>query len=260
MSNEVINNMAEEFKMGHKLISLHHYLRDGEEVQLNIEKEWLPYLNQEVHLLSPDLFLERNLIYLYIQELIELLPLLKAEGIIQNNLLNTVETLLLALDYLTDEQFINTPFTAEHQSALKNILKDCFKKEKSTSFIGNCNRPRLNKSPIFVDETSIYALDKRVERNRIYMAVLFKKPKDAMERFNQVGQLLQSVNLKPDRSRVSYEQMLEGKTDHDLHEDLVFNLSLIKRTFLWLLNSASWRQNDLYPFDKIDVSIKLGLK
>lgn len=259
MSKEVLDIINDEFKRGHKLLSLHHYPKNGEVVELEIEREWLPYLHHQVHLLSPVLFHERQLVFLYIQELIELLPSLKKEGFIENRLLCVLETLLLAMDYLSQEKLTDAPYTAEHRHALNLMLKDCFEEFKTTGFSEDANRPILNKSELSAGLANVYALDKREERNRIYMAVIYKKPDSVMEHFKQVGHVIGNVRLKPNTSNISYAEAMEGKTDHGLHENLIYDLGRIQQTFAWLLNSTSWKQNELFPFDEMEIRCKLGL-
>ncbi|AFV21727.1 MULTISPECIES: hypothetical protein [Bacillus] len=260
MTTEIKNIIAEEFKNGTKLLSLHHYAKDGDEVKLAIEKEWLPYLHDEVDLLSPESFHERHLIYMYTQELIEMLPKLKEEGAMEEQLLIVIETLLLALDYLTHERFAYAPFTSEHREEINGIIQECFSITKSNTFSSNANRPSLLKSKIIEGEESIYCLDEREEKKRLYMAVVYKKPKDLQDRFKQIAFWLGNVNLKPNSDRVSYQDSIEGKTNHDLHVDLLFYLNMVKQTLSWFIHSYSWRNNELAGFDEIDIISKLGLR
>ncbi|MCU5281594.1 hypothetical protein OCA22_24780 [Bacillus cereus] len=260
MTTEIKKIIAEEFKNGNKLLSLHHYAKDGNEVKLAIEQEWLPYLHEEVELLSPENFHERHLVYMYVQELIEMLPKLKEEGVIEKRLLTVVETLLLALDYLTHERFAYAPFKNEHREETNNIIQDCFSEAKSTTFLNDANRPDLLKSKIIKGKEKIYCLDEREEKRRLYMAVVYTKPKDLQDRFKQVAYWLGHVNLKPNSDRVSYQESIEGKTNHDLHVDLLFYLNMVKQTLSWFIHSYSWENNELAVFDEIDITSKLGLR
>ncbi|MFJ8528388.1 hypothetical protein [Bacillus sp. NPDC094106] len=252
--------MADEFKNGNKLLSLHHYAKDGDEVKLEIKKEWLPYLHDEVDLLSPESFHERHLVYMYVQELIEMLPKLKEEGAMEKQLLIVIETLLLALDYLTHERFAYAPFTNEHREEINSIIKECFEQEKTATFSNDANRPSLLKSKIIEGKEKVYCLDEREEKRRLYMAVVYTKPKDLQDRFKQIAFWLGNVNLKPNSDRVTYQESIEGKTNHDLHVDLLFYLNMVKQTLSWFIHSYSWRNNELAGFDEIDIISKLGLR
>ncbi|PLS19209.1 hypothetical protein CVD28_02020 [Bacillus sp. M6-12] len=252
--------IKERFKNGHHLLRLNHTPRMGEEVTLEVEKEWLPYLHSEVHLLSPYPQHERSLLFSYIEELIQKFPQLVEEEMIDKGLFNVLKTLLLALDYLSHERFINGEFQEKHREKLNAILRECFEDEKTFAFSEYANRPVLYSTPIIKGEDKVYCMDKRVEKNRLYMAVVFSKPMNQQERFKQIGHWLGEVHLKPNTDRISYEDMLKGQTNHELHVDVLFYFNMVKQTFSWLLNSASWRMNELMPFDEMDICSKLGIK
>lgn len=250
----------QEFGRGHKLLSLNHFSRNGNEVKLAIEKELLPFIAEEVHLLTPRTFHERDLVYLYVQELIDRLPGLKREGIIEAHLLSVLESLLLALDYLTHERFAYAPFTDEHRNEIKQIISTCFLDNKSACFSENANRPTLNKARILTSEDKVYCMDEREEDKRIYLAVLYSKSATEMEHFKKIAHWIGNITLKPNQSNVSFEEYQEGKTEHDLHEALLFYLNVVKNTFSWFINCTSWRVNELMGFDVMDINSKLGLK
>lgn len=248
-----------EFDKGHKLLSLHHYARDGEDVKLDIPKEWLPRVHEQVDLLTPTINLERDLVYLYTEDLIQQFPALKEEGKLSVEMVAILETLLHAMDFLTHERFLNAPFEETDREEIKGIIGQVFDKQKTSHFTTSANRPFLNKSPIFVDEEKVFAKDKRVERNRIYMAVLYKKTNSVTEHFQLVGHWIGHVDLKPNRARVSYDEMLAGMTDLEIHEQTLFYLNMVKRTLAWFFNSTSWRSGELHGFDKMDIASKLGV-
>jgi hypothetical protein len=256
----VQEEIKELFKNGNRVLRLNHTPSKGQEVELDINKEWLPYLHSEVHLLSPYLQHERSLLYSYIEELIKRFPELIEDEMMDNELLNVVKTLLLGLDYISHERFINGEFKQEHREKLNAILEECFEEKKSFEFSTYANRPVLNTAKIIKGEDKVYCLDKREERNRLYMGIVFTKPVNKQEMYKQIGHWLGEVHLKPNTDRVSYEEMLEGKTNHELHVDVLFYLNMIKQTFSWLLNSASWKMNQLMPFDEMDIRCKLGLR
>lgn len=265
MENVVVNKdvqelLDEKFKNGSMLESLHHYPRNGEEVTLGIDKELLPYVYDEVHLLSPVLQNERNIIYLYVEELIQMFPTFKKEGLMNSNLVAVVETLFLAMDFLTNDRFFNAPFTKDDKEELQNILKECFQEEKSHVFSTDANRPVLNKSKIYQNDEKVYALDKREEKIRIYMAVMFKKPESIKDHMKHVGRWLGDVHLKPNGARITYEEYMAGMTDHELHQETLFYIGMVKRTLSWLFNSCSWRSGSLLIFDEMDLCSKLGIR
>jgi hypothetical protein len=250
----------DKFKNGNFFIRLQHSPKDGEEVPLDMEKDLLPYTDSKVHLLSPYAYHERTMLYMVIEELIQLFGEIKKEQSMEPSLLSVLETLLMGLDFLTHIKLINTPFQENHKNRIHDILSECFEKQKQHSFSLNAERGHLNASEIVKKDGKIYALDKREDKTRIYMAVVYRKANNNMERFKQVGYLLRQVDLKPNSSHVEYEEMLAGKTDHELYSDLLFYLNMVIRTLCWLMNSASWRSNQLYPFDEMDIRCKLGLR
>lgn len=260
MEQNIEKILTDDFAKGHKLLSLHHYPKDGEVVKLDVQKEVLPYLHDEVDLLWSERFHERNLIYTYVQKLIDLLPSLKKEGLIDKRLLSIVETLLLSLDYLTHKKFTYAPFESKHREEINGIIKECFSEDKTTTFSDDAGRPSLLTSKIMQDEDKVYCLDKREEKVRLYMAVLYTKPKHEQERFKQIAFWLGNVNLKPNSDRVSYQESIDGKTNHDLHVDLLFYLNMVKQTLSWFIHSYSWANNELAVFDEIDITSKLGLR
>jgi hypothetical protein len=253
--------VEDTFKEGHTLLRINHAARQ-EKVKLDLEKELLPYSYKMVDLLSPHAYHERSLLYMYTEELISLLPRVKEEDIMNRSILTVLETLLLAMDYLTHERFTYAPFEDKHREKLYEILEDCFEKTKRHTFSEYANRPSLNKSAWYQNEDEVYCLDQREEKTRIYMAVVYKKPKNMMEHFKHVGYWLSQINLKPNMnpSKVTYEEMLQGKTEHGLHVDTIYYLGMVQRTISWFLNTTSWRYNQLLPFDEIDIRCKLGLR
>ncbi|WPS85328.1 hypothetical protein SMD22_01490 (plasmid) [Brevibacillus halotolerans] len=102
-------------------------------------------------------------------------------------------------------------------------------------------------------------MDQREEKTRIYMAVLYKRPKNMMEHVKHVGYWLSQVNLKPN-IKLSDEQIIEGKTEHDLHVDTIFYLNMVQRALSWFLNTTSWKNNQLFTFDEVDIRCKLRIR
>lgn len=248
-----------EFEKGFKMLSQNHFGNDGVDVKLDIPTEWLPLLHPEVQLLSPTLHLERELVYLYTEELIQLFPAIQEEGKLSNELLAVFETLLHAMDYMTHERFLNAPFGEQDRDELEDILRQVFDEKKTSRFTESANRPLLNKSQIFSDEEKVFAKDERKERTRIYMAILYKKSENMTEHFSRVGHWLGEVKLKPNTARLKYAEVVEGKTDIELHERTLLYLNIVKQTLSWLLNSASLRGGELYTFDRMDIASKLGI-
>lgn len=258
-THEEVEQMFEEnFQNGHKVVRVKE---EKEAVLLNdIKQEWLPYMHQEVHLLSPYLHHQRTLFYLFTEELIQLLPQLKEEEIIEEKLLAVVETILLGLDYLTHERFINHPFETRHRDKLANILSEAFEQVKQQPLSTFAHRPSLHKTKLCKKETGVYVTDKREEKKQIYVAIAYKKPKNTMERVKQIGHQLMQIHLKPDTKDVPYEEILKGMTEHGLHGDTLFHLNRVQRALGWLLNSTSWHNNALLGFDEMELHTKLGLR
>jgi hypothetical protein len=248
----------EKFKEGSLLIQLHHMQSDGELIELKIDAELIPLLSEDIYLLSPYRHHTRDLIWMYVEEVIFLFPTLQEE--INPEVSSVLNTLLIAMDYLTHERFMYMPFTNEHRNEIKAILDNCFDSGKTRSFSTESNRPKLNKATLKMEGNRITCLDVRKERTRIHMAVLFEKSESKMKSFHQVAHWLQKMNLNPDTSQVSYDECIKGKTNHDLHVDHLFYLNRIQRTLCWFINSFSWRTNELYTFDRIDLMSKLGIR
>lgn len=171
-----------------------------------------------------------------------------------------LETLLLGLDYVTHERFTHIFFEKNHREELFSILQDCFIKTKQHGFSEFANRPVLNKSSWIQNGEEIYCLDERTDKTRIYMAAVYRKPKNTMEHLKNVAHIISKVDFKPSTRKVSFEEMLEGKTDHGIHQDTLYFFGMIQRTLSWLLNSTSWRNNQLFGFDELEICCKLGLK
>lgn len=265
MTNENLeknNNESKDLQRlmdsGRILVKLNHL--HSQKVKLEIADCLRDRIDDEIDLLYPMMHHVRALAFMYTQELIDLLPEVKKEGVINTQLLSIIETLLFGLDYLTHTNFISSGFNEEHKEKIKEILKETFNEKKTYVYSKDAQRPKLLKSKIFKSEDEIYAEDNRDNTSRIYMAVLYKKRDSVMERFKQVGNVLSDVYLKVERDSVTYEEILEGKTNIELHEELILYINMIKGTLCWLLNSVSWRENELYVFDEIDICSKLGIK
>lgn len=252
--------IEEELKEGYKYIRVNHSPSKGEEVEIDIEEELFEHIHPMVDLLSPYEHHERSIFYLYTEALIQFLPILKEEKYIHRSLLSVVETMLLALDYMTHERFTNIPFTDEHRNEIEDILSECFEETKTHHFSVYANRPVRNESNLLKKDKTFYCLDKREEKSRIFMAVVYKKTKTKKEHMGNLAKMIAKVNLKPNRSNVSYQEMLEGKTDHGIHEDLIYYINRVKLALSWLINSTSWRSNELYGFDEWEIKCKLGIR
>lgn len=249
----------QDFGKGYKMFRPTHNASRSREVRLDIPQDWLPFIHEEAELLSPTLHLDRDLTYLYTEELIKRFPRVKQEAKVSKELLAVLETLLHAMDYLTHERFLNAPFAETDKQDIDEIIGDVFDEKKKRQFSTDANRPLLNKSPLFSDEKGVFVKDIRDDRTRIYVVVLYKKTDSLTEHFNHVGHWIGETNMKPNVARVSFAEMLEGKTDVELHERTLFYLNTIKRTLSWFFNSTSWRSGELYGFDRMDIISKLGI-
>jgi hypothetical protein len=254
--------VEEELSKGFSLFSLEYspgYFTQNDKIVLKIEDYLLPFIDEKVHFLSPHRYLPRHALFMYVQELISMFSELKEEGQVDSSLLAVVETILLGMDYLTHESFIENPFKDENREDLYRILEECFQEKKRHSFSKDANRPLLYKAEWIHENGEIYCIDKREKKTNLRIGIIFKKTKTKKEFFKNVAMVLNEIDFKPNLSRVSYQEAIEGMTEHRLHVDLVFHLNQLKTTLLWLLNSTSWRTNSLKEFDKIDIQHKLGL-
>lgn len=252
--------IAEEMEFGHQLIRLQHTPSKGVAVELDVELDYLPELHETAELMSASQQNGRDIIYKYVEDMIQLLPEVKAEGIMEKGVVAVLETLLLSLDYLTHERLLNAPYTAQIAEDLDAIHAQAFEQEKTAVFSTDANRPRNNRGKIYERDGALYVDDQREgNRNFIYMAVIYKKPENLMERMKQIGYWLSSVNLNPSTDKVTYEEMCEGKTNHEIHERTLFYLNTTLRTLSWFFNSTSWRSNELHGFDQMDIASKLGM-
>ncbi|WP_442637783.1 hypothetical protein [Rossellomorea marisflavi] len=252
--------IAEEMKFGHQLLRLNHTPSKGVAVELDVELDYLPELHESAELMSATQQNGRDIIFKYLEDMIQLLPEVKAEGVMEKGVFGVLETLLLSLDYLTHERLLNAPYTAQIAEDLDAIYAQAFEQEKTAVFSTDANRPRNNRGKIYERDGALYVDDQREEnRNFIYMAVIYKKPDNLMERMKQLGYWMGNVNLNPSTDKVSYEEMCEGKTNHEIHERTLFYLNTTLKTLSWFLNSTSWRSNELHGFDQMDIASKLGL-
>lgn len=252
--------IAEEMEFGNQLLRLQHSPSEGVAVELDVPLDYLPELHETADLLSATEQNSRDIIYKYLEDMIQLLPEVKAEGIMEIGVVAVLETLLLSLDYLTHERLINAPYTVQITEDLDAIHAQAFEQEKTAVFSTDANRPRNNRGKIYERDGALYVDDQREEnRNFIYMAVIYKKPENLMERMKQLGYWLGNVKLSPGTSKISYEEMMEGKTDIGIHERTLFYMNTTLRTLSWFLNSTSWRSNELHGFDQMDIASKLGL-
>lgn len=260
-NQESLTKLEEElnslFDNGHFLMRLNHTESDGEKVLLDdIELEWLKELHPVVDLLSPATQNTRNLFYLYVEKMIQHFPLLKKEGKMDEKVVSVLETLLLSLDYLTNERFINAPFGEDEKEELRAILEEIFQLEKSHIFSSDSNRPVQNTSELYVEGDRIFAKDNRNERNRLYMAVAYRKNENQIDRIRQIGYWIGEIKIPLDRNKVSYEEVLKGNTNVELHEELIYVINRIRLAIAWFLNSYSWKNNELIGFDEFDIASK----
>lgn len=252
--------IAEEMEFGHQLLPLQHSPSDGVVVELDVPLDYLPELHESADLMSVSRQNSRDIIYKYLEDMIQLLPKVKEEAVMDKEVVAVLETLLLSLDYLSHERLIDAPFTSQIADDLEAIQAQVFELEKTAVFSSDANRPRNNRGKIYENEGVLYVDDQREEnRNFIYMAVIYKKPENLMERMKQLGYWLGNVKLSPGTNNISYEEMMEGKTDVGIHERTLFYMNTTLRTLSWFLNSTSWRSNELLGFDKMDIASKLGL-
>ncbi|WAA12456.1 hypothetical protein [Fervidibacillus halotolerans] len=86
------------------------------------------------------------------------------------------ETILLALEYVTDTRLFKKDFNPVYRDYISEILQDCFELEKKHDFLVDANRPKLNKGKIMQSEDKIYTVDTRVEKTRVYITVLYEIP------------------------------------------------------------------------------------
>lgn len=253
--------IGEFFNNGRYTFRLHHTVGMGEKVKLDeIESRWLPYIQKEVVLVSPLPYHERSILYMHIEELFSIYDRVEEEDLLDRELLGIFQTLIVALDYLSHERFLTGVFEDRHRDSINSILGDCNRSDKQHTFSKYSGRPKLNKATIQKEEDGIFCIDNREERTRVFMGLIFKKSNTAVEEFRQLGLALSGMNLKPNISNTLYDDVLLGKTDHQIHNDVVFYINIVLRTFLWLLNSTSFRRNKLESFDYFDVQYKLGIR
>ncbi len=130
--------MAQDFKNGTLLVKINHLKEDGAEVPLEIEKDLLSKIYGEVDLLSPYRHQTRELLYMYTDELIQLFLDVKQDESMNKEVVAVFETLLLALDYLTDPRFLKVNFKREYRDYVKEVLQECFNVKKKPYFPYQC--------------------------------------------------------------------------------------------------------------------------
>lgn len=248
------------FEHGNMMIRLNRKDLQGRTVSIDFPAEYLDYIYPSADLISISQQNERTILFKYLDDMIRLLPELKAEGIMDRDMFSVLETLLMSIDYLTQEEFLESPFSDERHEKLYSLYSQVFEKVKKSEFITDSSRPKQNRGMLYVQDDKVFVDDQRVDSTGlIYMAVLYKKPEHLMERMKQLGYWISQVRLVPNTDRVSFEEMKKGKTNVGIHERTLFFLNTTLRTLAWFLNSTSWRSNELHGFDRIEIASKLGI-
>lgn len=251
--------MEERIKEGTLAIRVTQSSKNKEEVGLGLQDGDCEFLHNTVDLLTVSVHHVRDLIYMYVEELVQMLPKVKEEGVGSKEVIAVFETMLLGLDYLTDPAFQNIYFEDKHSNHLDELMEDCFNIEKKHSFLTNVTRPRVNKGKIVEDGKNSYAIDTSEDKKRIFMGVLYKKPESLFEHFLNVSKMLSDLELQGETVKTPYDDILKGMRDCELHDYCIYNINRIRRVFLWFLNSYSCRENELAGFDVMEISAKLQL-
>lgn len=249
-----------EFENGNKMIRLSREDLQGRAVTIDFPVESLDYIYPSADLISFSQQNERTILFKYLEDMIHLLPEVKTEGVMDNDMVSVLETLLLSLDYLTQEDLLEAPFSDDRQETLTALYAQVFEPLKNSTFLSDAGRPKQNRGVLYVEDGKVYVDDQREKSpGIIYMAVLYKKPEHLMERMRQLGYWISQVRLVPNADKVSFEEMRKGKTNVGIHERTLFFLNSTLRTLAWFLNSTSWRSNELHGFDRVEIASKLGI-
>ena len=252
--------LDEEFKTGSKLLSLHHYESDGVKVDLELDEKLIPYINPTINLLSPHERNTRNLLFMYVGEMIEKFREMKKEGMTDPKLLSVIETLLIGMRYLTSSHFIKMRFTQTHKEKILAILTEVLNESKYYSLDDyELSRPKLHKTNVVLEDGKLYCMDEREKRDRLYMAVFYRKVDTKREEFTQVAFWLSKLFLRTGYNHVPFEEIEKQITEHELHEELLFYLNRVQITLCWLMNTYSFRENRLELFDEMEIVNKLGI-
>lgn len=65
--------------------------------------------------------------------------------------------------------------------------------------------------------------------------------------------------LRPNKSRVPYGQLLTGRTDDEVHEELMALVKGMANLMQKIVHSSSWRNGDFTSFDKAEFDRELEL-
>lgn len=258
--NTTIEEMKESMEKGIMHHRVNHKPSDGEFVKLEgIELDWQEHLETHVHLYSIEQHMGKVLMEQYLEEMIHLLPELKASGEVSVMMTAILETLLLSLDRLLHKSLQGVLFSDEVNDEINAIFAEFNQIEKSHAFTTDANRSRVNKAVIVKDGDTLYAHDEREERRPIYMSVLFEKTNSQKEKMSQLAHVWTLISdLSQNGDRVEYEDYIRGMRECGLHERTIYFINLVKRVLNWFFNSTSWRSNELQPFDEMEIGIKLG--
>lgn len=257
---EVKEEMNEAMEKGIMHHRLNHKPSNGEFVKLEgISTDWQEHLATHVHLYSPEQYMGKVLMEQYLEEMIDLLPKLKASGEVSVMMTAILETLLLSLDRLLHPSLQGVLFSDEVNDDINAMFAEFNQIEKRHSFTTDANRYRVNKAVIIKDGDSLYAHDERAERRFIYMSVLFEETNSQKEKMSQLAHVWTLISdLSQNGNKVEYEDYIRGMREGDLHERTVYFINLVKRVLNWFFNSTSWRSNELQAFDEMEIGIKLG--
>lgn len=66
-----------------------------------------------------------------------------------------------------------------------------------------------------------------------------------------------TVSLRPNQSRVSFEEAQQGKTDDGIHEELMATVKDLSNLMQRIVHSASWRDGELHEFDQYEIERQL---
>lgn len=192
------------------------------------------------------------------EEMISVFPNVKAEGIIHPQLLAILETQLIQADMLTHDNLVGEKNSEVLRISFRYLGKEVFETEKMATF----SKPKDSKRSRFhhgtwheVDGELCMEVPVYSDVNT-YLVGKFPECQTHTDYFNQLFTFLNDAELKNSDEGCSYEDMINHMTTFKVHEDVLFYIRMTISNMLWLHNSTSWRANELYIFDRMDIERK----
>lgn len=217
-----------------------------------------PYYDAAVIFTVEELMNQMAYTRIVIEEMIRTFPDVKAEGIIDSEILAILETQLLQADLLTHHDMVEEKNTEVIRISYRIIGKDVFEKAKNMNF----SIPEKSKRQSFhygnwrIVNDTLYTETPTDLKGRPYLICRLPVCETQTDYFKLLFTFLIDAQLEMDDRDCSYEDIMNHMTSYRVHKDTIFFLKMTIRNMLWLRNSTSWYDNKLHGFDRMDIETK----